>query len=271
LSPDLATSHRDDRGVDEMTALSEILERAPADAPTACAGWVAHDLMAHLAAGAAEMADLVELTLAAGMERPTRAMKEREAPYAAMDEDELRAVLRSQSSRLVDGIVRLAEAGEGATVPFAGRRSSAADLAMHGRSEAALHRWDLVGSDATSRELLSRPELTAHAVVVLNQMLDGSRESVAVRAREAVVGDLRARFAAPGQPDVVVTIDASGARLALADPDDDPTVVADPAARLLALWGRRCDPARTSWIGTDRDRTRLGAFLDAPARVAMPV
>jgi uncharacterized protein (TIGR03083 family) len=254
--------------MDEMTALAETLERVPADAPTACAGWVAHDLMAHLAAGAAEMADLIEVTLEGGRERATRDMREREAPYAVMDDDALRTALRSQSGRLIGAVVRLAEEGDDASVTFAGRASNADALTLHGRSEAALHRWDLVGTDATSRELLARPELTAHAVVVLNEMLDGSPECFAQRARRAGVEDLHARLGSPGQPDVVMVADEHGARLWLAEPDGDPSAVADPVTRLLMLWGRRYDPTAVSWTGPESVCARARAALEVPERNA---
>jgi uncharacterized protein (TIGR03083 family) len=257
---------RDHRDMDEMTALAETLERVPADAPTACAGWVAHDLMAHLAAGAAEMADLIDGTLADDRARPTRDMRDREAPFVAMGDDTLRSALRAQSGRLVGALMRLAQMGDDATVAFAGRASNAATLALHGRSEAALHRWDLVGTDATSRELLAQPELTAHGVVVLNEMLDGSPECIAARSRRAGVDDLHARLASPGQPDVVIVADDHGAHLWIAEPDGDPTVVADPATRLLMLWGRRHDPARVSWIGPETVCAQVCAVLEAPYR-----
>jgi hypothetical protein len=147
-------------------------------------------------------------------------------------------------------------------VTFAGRASNAAALTLHGRSEAALHRWDLVGTDASSRELLARPELTAHAVVVLNEMLEGSPESIAVRAQQAEVRDLEARLASPGQPDVVMVADEHGARLRLADPDRDPSAVADPVARLLMLWGRRYDPAAVSWVGPESVCAQARAVLE---------
>jgi uncharacterized protein (TIGR03083 family) len=249
--------------VDEMTALAETLERVPTDAPTACAGWVAHDVMAHLAAGAAEMADLIDGSLAGEPARATRDMRDREAPYVAMDDDALRTALRSQSGRLIGAVMRLAEGGDDATVTFAGRASNAAALTLHGRSEAALHRWDLVGTDATSRELLAQPELTAHAVVVLNEMLDGSPECVARRARRAGVNDLHARLASPGEPDVVMVADEQGARLWLAEPDGaDPSAVTDPATRLLMLWGRRYDPARVTWVGPRSVCARARAVLE---------
>src|SRR5262249_44368802 len=131
-------------------------------------------------------------------------------------------------------------------VAFAGRTSHATDLTMHGRSEAALHRWDLVGDDDESAELLAQPELTAHALGVLNGMLDGSGESVGARAQRAdLTRGTELVFASPGQADVVLVCDDDGARLELRDAADRADATADPATRLLGLWGRRsCAPIR---------------------------
>ena len=50
--------------MDEATAFLTAPDRTPPDAPTVCAEWTAHALVAHLAAGAAEMADLTEAAVA---------------------------------------------------------------------------------------------------------------------------------------------------------------------------------------------------------------
>lgn len=60
---------------------------------------------------------------------------------------------------------------------FSGRRMSVGEIQMHGRSEAALHRWNLCEDDEAGDELLGQPELTAHGVTVLNAMLPGSAET----------------------------------------------------------------------------------------------
>jgi hypothetical protein len=147
------------------------------------------------------------------------------------------------------------------TVPFAGRRLDANELTMHGRSEAALHRWDLAGDDDTSEELLRQPELTVHAVSVLNTMLDASAEAVAARAAAAGITDLRARFAAPGQSDVVLVVDRTGARLELDEQRAPWTAQAEPATRLLALWGRKSATRPVRWNPELPGAGPLGAFL----------
>jgi uncharacterized protein (TIGR03083 family) len=247
------------RGMDEATALLSTLVTTSPDAPTACAGWTAHELVAHLAAGAAEMAELTEATLAGMTPRATKAFGEREAPFAALDDDELRDRLVTEALRLGAATQALGDMNK--EVAFSGRSLTAADLAMHGRSEAAVHRWDLAGDDDTGRQLLAQPELTAHAVTVLNSMVSASSEAVARRARAAGMADVRVAFGAPGRPDIVLVADSDGARLELHDPSPSPVATADPATRLLALWGRRSTTGAVRWNGDDARCQALAAFL----------
>jgi hypothetical protein len=247
----------------EAAALLTTLGHTPAAAPTACEGWTAHELVAHLAAGAAEMADLTEDALTGRPPRPTRAFDEREAPYVALADDELRDLLLVEAIRLGVAVEELRGRCPDAGVEFAGRFLSTDELTMHGRSEAALHRWDLVGDDEVSRELLRQSELTAHAVSVLSQMTVLSAESVADRAAAAgLEGPLR--FASPGQPDVVLVDGPEGPLLELADPSRQPTATADAATRLLALWGRRSRGV-IRWGDSEEEAEALDAFLFSPA------
>jgi uncharacterized protein (TIGR03083 family) len=246
--------------MDEATELLTTLISTPPTAPTACAGWTAHELVAHLAAGAAEMADLTEDSLAGSDPRPTRAFEDREAPFVALADETLRDRLVTEALRLGAAVEQLRDAGSSATVTFAGRDLTAADLSMHGRSEAALHRWDLAGDDPISVELLSQPELTVHATTVLTTMVDGSAEAVAGRAGRGCVRASRLTFASPGHDDIVFVRDEQGTRFEMADPDPAPTAVADPATRLLALWGRRTSIAGIQWGGAPeacQDLSRL--------------
>jgi Mycothiol maleylpyruvate isomerase N-terminal domain len=246
--------------MDEATAFLSTLQATAPDAPTACAGWTAHDLVAHLTAGAAEMADLTERAATGQAPRATRDFATREAPFVAMADAELRHRLVLEAIRLGVAIDALAPDGPASTVAFSGRRLSAAELTMHGRSEAALHRWDMAGDDDISEELLAQPELTAHAVAVLNTMVDGSPEAVTARTTSTAITELRANFAAPGQLDVVLVIDTAGARLELDEPRTPFCATADPATRLLALWGRRSAPRRITW-NEDGSTHPLATFL----------
>jgi hypothetical protein len=125
-----------------------------------------------------------------------------------------------------------------------------ATFVAHLRSELALHRFDLVADDETSRSLLGQSELTDHAVTVLGRAL------VARGAAWAPVG-FSAVIAAPGASDVAVVVDDVGPRLERSDARLEPAVVGDPAARLLLLWGRQPgDPRRLAAPSSDRHAPR---------------
>lgn len=247
--------------MDETTALITTLEATDATARTACEGWTAHELVAHLAAGATEMAALTEDAVAGRPSRATRELADREAPFVALEDSVLRDRLVVAALRLGAAIEALQAAGPAAVVRFAGGSLTAADLTMHGRSEAALHRWDIAGDDDISVELLAQPELTAHAVTVMSTMPGAALESVARRAAAAGITPGRSTFGAPGQPDVVLLSDAAGARLELAEPSASPTATADPATRLLALWGRRSSLGAIRWNDDGPEAHRLEGLL----------
>jgi uncharacterized protein (TIGR03083 family) len=157
----------------ELEWFLRALSSVPADAPTACEGWTAHDLVAHMAAGSREMARLVKrrLDLGPGADvGPTIPSEEREPPYRALPDASLRRLFVREGLALTDAILRLQQAGTEVTVPFTGWDMTADEMIRHGRSELVLHRWDLVGSDATSRRLLDDPELVAHGRKVLARM-----------------------------------------------------------------------------------------------------
>jgi hypothetical protein len=224
-------------------AILAALQELPADAPTACVGWDAHDIAAHLAAGAKEVADLIEEQLASRPERATRGFEERERPFRALAHEELLERLVAENVRKVRAYEALAEL-EGRTVPFTGTRMTLDELTTHSRSEAALHRWDLVGDDDVSDELLADPLLTAHAVKILDRMhlLDESANAMGERAALVSEHTMRVVLRAPQQPDVVFDDSRACGRFELeehAPADADVVVTMDPAQRLLALWGRR--------------------------------
>jgi hypothetical protein len=116
-------------------------------------------------------------------------------------------------------------------------------METHSRSEAAIHRWDLVGDDEASKELLAQPELTAHAVKVLDRMaiLNESARAVGVRARKVAGQPIRIVFRSPDQPDVVFLPSPGGGRFEIVDRaiEADAILRTDAAGRLLALWGRK--------------------------------
>ncbi len=152
--------------VTEGSAVLETIDALPPSAPTACAGWTAHDIVAHLAAGAKEIADLIERSLAGDPERPTRGFEEREAPMRALSHDELRRRLVAENVRKLAAWDALAERTADPAIAFTGTRVSVDEFRTHSRSEAAIHRWDMVGDDDLASEMLAQPDLTAHAIKV---------------------------------------------------------------------------------------------------------
>jgi uncharacterized protein (TIGR03083 family) len=157
----------------ELEAFLRVLGATAPDAPTACEGWSAHELVAHLAAGSKEMARLVNRRLELGPGAdigPTIPFEEREPPCRALSDRVLRRMFVREGLALTDAILRLQKAGPGATVTFTGSDMTVDEMVRHGRSELVLHRWDLVGSDATSRQLLDDPQLLEHGRHVLVQM-----------------------------------------------------------------------------------------------------
>jgi hypothetical protein len=207
------------------------------------------------------MATHAERSLAGKDELPTANFAEREAPFIALGDSELRDRLVSEAIRLQVVVEALQAAGR--PIAFSGQEMSPDEVALHGRSEATLHRWDLVGDDDIGQIHLIDPDLTAHAVTVLNTMLPGSRESPEVRAAAAFLIDEpgSCAFASPGQPDVVLAIDNGVARFELASPCCQPTVTADAGTRLLALWGRRSPDRTLTWLADPDVSKRASTFL----------
>jgi hypothetical protein len=127
---------------------------------------------------------------------------------------------------------------------------TATELDTHGRSELALHRWDMAGDDACSMELLAQPELLTHAVKLF-AMLPQLAESPAQRARRAGLTrdhPLSVRLRATGDDrDVVVHLDGEATRVTLAPQTDAPALVTTAAGRLLLLWGRPLTPQHPTY------------------------
>jgi Mycothiol maleylpyruvate isomerase N-terminal domain/MDMPI C-terminal domain len=242
-------------------ALLAAIDALPSSAPTACTGWRAHEIVAHLTAGAKEIADLIEESIAGHPPRPTRGFEEREAPFRAMPHDQLRDRLVAENRRKLAAYAALRARTENPAITFTGTRITAAELDMHSRSEAAIHRWDLVGDDETSGSLLTQSDLTVHAVKVLNRMpvLNESAHSSGMRATAATTQPIQVVFRTPGHPDVVLVASRDGGRLQVSDRpvDGDATLTTDAANRLLVLWGRRSS-GRT--IVTDGDPAIIQAF-----------
>ena len=158
-----------DPSIDEVGEFVSTLLATPAHRITACRGWTTHELVAHLAAGAAEMAELIAAHLSGDPDRPTRDLKSRELPYRALPDAQLRDQLVANTGRL-SGVLDQLEADPRDRVMFTGRAMTAADFTMHARSECTVHRWDLVGRDDIGWAMLGQPALTKHTLTVLTSM-----------------------------------------------------------------------------------------------------
>ncbi|WP_197283627.1 maleylpyruvate isomerase N-terminal domain-containing protein [Mycobacterium sp. Marseille-P9652] len=215
-----------------FVAITRSLLSADPHAPTRCAGWTVHELTAHLAAGSAEIADLVEGELAGLPTRATRDFEEREAPYRALSPTRLRRSFFREALRATVAVERLSAAGDGRRVAFTGARLDAPTLILHIESELVLHRWDIAGSDRTGVDALSDPRLASHAATTVA----GMRPNV-FPARSGDRGTVVLR--SPGARDVAVT---GGAVTTIEPAPQDlgcPVVSCHPAVRTLLLWGRQ--------------------------------
>lgn len=240
----------------EAAAFLDARRHTAPDAVSACVGWTAHEVTAHLAAAAAEVTRHLEPYLAGEPVPPTRTFEEREPPYRAMDDATLCRRLEIEEERMRSVLAQVLDQEPDAVIPWTGRHMAVAKFLPHLRNEFALHRWDVVGDDDAGDELLAQPELTEHAVAVLGAIL-------VRRGRErdpAPDQDLHVRLRAGAAPDVRLVVEAGRARLELAhDRADEPYVELDPAARTLLIWGRR--PDRRGRFRSHVDQPTLGRLL----------
>ncbi|MFN3256429.1 MAG: maleylpyruvate isomerase N-terminal domain-containing protein [Ilumatobacter sp.] len=230
----------------EAIAFAETVSGAPSNLITACRGWTAHDVLAHAVAGGGEIARLVGIHLAGDPVPSTISFEDREPAFRALPYDDL--VTLVSAGGIFDLLAAMAE--KNGSLEFTGWEMNADTLALHVRSELAMHRWDIAGSDPTSIELLSQPDLTAHAIRAINHF-DFINERAAARTRRAGVAPLDVRLRVKGEPDVIIRASTESTELCLAEPDDSPALITDAAARLLMLWGRQPPAAHRSTTGID--------------------
>jgi hypothetical protein len=226
-----------------IDAFQTALATTTADAQTACRAWTAHHVVAHLAAGVEETTSLIEDALAGRPARDTRSFSEREAPFLALADEELRCQLTQHTTRALAALSAFGRLGPEASFEFTGAPFTAARIAVHAYSEFAIHRWDLVGDDPIGDALLSDPAFTRHAIDLLNAMpiLD---EAPANRAAGTSLRNTTVVLRVHGEPDIALRIEHDGsARFEIGDHDGalagDLTVTTDAVNRLLTMWGRR--------------------------------
>lgn len=235
----------------EAEAFLTAIDSTPANGLTACRGWTMHDIVAHLTAGAVAIADQAEAFASGDDVPPFGSWEERDEKFRAIAPAELRRRFEVAESRMTRALVAL---DPGCVIPDGGWGFTAKHLLIHMRQECALHRWDLVGDDEISDNLLAQYEFVEHSVTLLNQWLLARGLEQDLPSSEP----FRALLRSHGQPDVVVEVvngvghmlfdterarDTGGA-VSGPNPTDAGYLVADPAARLLFLWGRHTSEAR---------------------------
>jgi uncharacterized protein (TIGR03083 family) len=225
----------------EAEALMATLAEVAPNAPTACVGWTVRSILAHFAGGTKEVADLLELKMNHHQQRPTLGFDEREAPFLALEDVELVRAVAAEGDRMTAAVSALA-ATDDPTFMFTGTNLTVAQFATHMRSEMTLHRWDIVGDDDLSEQLLIQADLTRHAVDVLDSM-PVLYEAPEWRAKLAgVTGGLRIVLRSPNTADIVYEHAPAGARFEVVEngpATGDAVVTTDVANRYLTIWGRR--------------------------------
>jgi hypothetical protein len=103
----------------------------------------------------------------------TRRWEEREARLRELDHRDLLRRIEAEAVSTAAAIGEATETQPDATLAWNGRTVSVSGFATHLRSQKALRRWDLVGDDDVSTELLAQHELLSHAVKFIGLPLLG--------------------------------------------------------------------------------------------------
>jgi hypothetical protein len=232
-----ATMERIDRS-SEADAFLDTIQQANPDAVSACDGWTAHEIAAHVAGIAVEVIRHLDPYLQGDPVPKTRSFEEREAPLQALDHPTLLDRLDTEEQRMRAVLAAVLEHEPEAVIPWTGRHMAVAKFIPHVRNEHALHRWDVAGDDQKSEELLGELTLIEHSVGELGQILLRAGRS----HDPSPNNDFAVRLRCPGQRDLRVVVEGGTAGLVWAeDGADEPTVQTDAAARHLLIWGRRPD------------------------------
>jgi hypothetical protein len=235
------------------------IEHTPPELVSACDGWTAHEVAAHVTGTAVEIIRHLDPYLQGDPVPKTRSFEEREAALRGLTHRELLARLERDDDRMRTVVTDVLAREPEAVIAWTGRQMAVAKFIPHMRNEHALHRWDVAGDDSTSLRLLSALDLVQHSVGVLGAIL-----LVAGRKQDPLPDkDFRVRLRSEGQPDLHVVVDDGEATLAWAqDEADEPCLELDTAARQLFIWGRRPDDhGRLRSHLTQLDLARLQALL----------
>jgi mycothiol maleylpyruvate isomerase-like protein len=243
----------------EADAFLETVGQAAPDAVSACDGWTTHEIAAHVTGIAVEVIRHLEPYLHGDQVPRTRSFEEREAPLQATAHLALLSRLEAEEQRMRRLVDDVLSREPDAVIPWTGRRMAVAKFIPHLRNEHALHRWDIVGDDEISRQLLDDVDLVDHSVGELGRILLAAGR----RHDPDPDSDFHVRLRAEGQPALRVVVENGDAILAWASDDtDEPSVDFDAGARQLFIWGRRPDHrGRLRSHLTQPDLARLQALL----------
>jgi hypothetical protein len=225
-----------DRGREADAFLASRGDLAPTTV-SACDGWTAHEVTAHMAGTCSEISRHLRPYLDGEDVPETRSFEEREAPFQALADAALIARLEEADAQMRSDLAAVLGQEPEAVIPWTGRQMMVKKFLPHMRNEYAMHRWDMVGDDDVGNELLSQQELTDHSVGVLGEIL-------LRRGREhdpSPDDDLAVTLRAPGNDIRLVVADGTAALHPADDRTDRPAIDFDAAARLLFIWGRRPD------------------------------
>jgi uncharacterized protein (TIGR03083 family) len=231
---------------EELTALLAALDKVGPEALSSCPGWTAHHIAAHICGNYEEIEQHVRAFAEGRPLGRTRTWDEREQPLRDLDLGTLLGRVEDRAAAVAAVVGQVLDRQADAELTWTGRTVRVAGFPTHLRSEDALHRWDLMGDDETSHELLGQQDLLVHAVSFIGLPL--LRRGLASAAEPQV---FLARVRSEGRDDLVVEASNGGARLSVAPPHGPPTIQGDPAARLLLLWGRKPEPFYRLRAGDD--------------------
>lgn len=243
----------------ELSAFLEAARDQPPEALTACPGRTVFRMSCHMAAAIEEIDRHVVGYLAGTPVSRTRMFEEREEPYYALSMAEVLDRLAEYDASLREHMGELLSNEPDAEMGWTGRTVRAKGFLSHLRNECAVHRWDMVGDDSTSYELLSQQDLLKHTSEFLGPIPLQAR-GIAAGAGSGRRASYRLR--APGQDDLVVGVQAGTQELRLTPPHGDAVVESDPAARHLFVWGRKATPyGRLRCTGDPDEMRRLQLLL----------
>ena len=241
----------------ELTALLTALDKVEPNALSSCPGWTCHHIAAHICGNYEEIEQhVVAFEESRPLER-TRTWEEREQPLRELDHTTLLERIEDRAAATAAVIGRVLDEQPEAELTWTSRTVRIAGFPTHLRSEDALHRWDLVGDDETSHELLGQQDLLVHAVSFIGLPL-------LRRGLDSGAGSepLLVRVRSEGRDDLMVEASADEAHLTITPPQHSPTIEGDPAARLLLLWGRKPAPFyRLRAVGDRRAVSQTQALL----------